>query len=214
MALPGLTIEEYLDLERQSEERHEYLDGFVYAMAGESPQHGLICTNLSGLFWSQLKGKPCETFAKDTKVRSGPRPVSRRSKKGLFSYPDLVIVCGEKQFHDDHRHVLINPTLIVEVLSDSTEQFDRGVKFLRLRNWNSSLTDYLLVWQKEPVVDYFFKGSDGIWRLITLEGLARTVEITSLGCRLPLVEIFDRVTFPLPDNEPDEDSAADDQPPT
>ncbi len=211
-SVPRLTIEEYLDFEGKAEERHEYINGFIYAMAGESPEHGLICTNLVTLFVTQLKGRPCETYTKDTKVRSGPQPVAKGSKKGSFSYPDLVIVCGEKQFHDDHRHVLINPTLIVEVLSDSTEQFDWGAKFLRLRNWNPSLTDYLLVWQKEPVVDYFFKGSDGIWRLITLEGLAQTVEIASLGCRLPLVEIFDRVTFPPPDNETGEDSAADDQP--
>lgn len=164
------------------------------------------------MFWSQLKGKTCETFAKDTKVRSGPKPVTNRSIKGLFSYPDLVIVCGEKQFHDEVRDVLLNPTLIVEVLSDSTEQFDRGAKFLRLRNWNPSLTDYLLVWHKEPVVDHFFKGPDGIWRLVTLEGLAQTVQIASLGCGLPLAEIYDRVTFPPPENDTGEESAAAGQP--
>jgi len=94
------TIEEYLALERESEERHEYLDGLIYAMAGESEDHGIICHNLSGQLYNQLRGKPCQTFSKDMKVKSGPAPKSPRSTKGFFSYPDLVIVCGERQYHD------------------------------------------------------------------------------------------------------------------
>src|SRR5262252_3415616 len=101
------TVEEYLAFERASDERHEYLDGVIYAMAGESPNHGRICTNLGGLLYAQLRGSPCEA---------------------LYAYPDLVVVCGAMQFHGQVQDVLVNPTIIVEVLSPSTEAFDRGEK--------------------------------------------------------------------------------------
>jgi Uma2 family endonuclease len=107
------TVEEYLALERASEDRHEYLDGTIYAMAGESPEHGAICMNLSVSFGSQLRGTPCQAFAKDMKVRSGRFPLPGQPMRGLFSYPDLVVVCGALQFHDQFRDVLLNPTLIV-----------------------------------------------------------------------------------------------------
>ena len=123
------TVEEYLVLERESEERHEYLDGLIYLMAGESPEHGDICMNLSRIVSSQLLGSPCRAWSKDTKVRSGPSTESRRSAKGLYSYPDLVIVSGEPKFHDQHRDVLVNPRVIIEVLSQTTEAFDRGAKW-------------------------------------------------------------------------------------
>ena len=125
-AHPLFTIDDYLALERIEEERHEYLDGCVYAMAGESPDHGTICMNLSIHLGSQLLGTPCRAFSKDTKVRCGPSPRPGGSLQGLFAYPDLVIVCGTMQFHDQAHDVLLNPTVIVEVLSPSTEAFDRG----------------------------------------------------------------------------------------
>src|SRR4051812_44654193 len=103
------TVEDYLAIERATDERHEYLDGQIYAIAGESPEHGTICTNLTVELGVQLKGSPCQLWAKDCKVRSGPAPQARRTTKGLYSYPDLVIVCGEPEFHDEHRDVLVNP---------------------------------------------------------------------------------------------------------
>jgi Uma2 family endonuclease len=133
------TVEEYLALERASAERHEYLGGEIYAMAGGSPAHGAICTNLVAEIRNQLKGTPCQAFTKDLKVRSGPRPPKARSRTGLFSYPDLVIVCGEPQFLDERRDVLTNPAAIIEVLSPTTEARDRGEKFRRYRTFNSSL---------------------------------------------------------------------------
>jgi Uma2 family endonuclease len=131
-------------LERDSEERHEYLDGQIYLMAGESPEHADICTNLIRELAPQLRDTPCRVRSK-AKVRSGPSPIPRKSAKGLFSYPDVVVICGEPQYYDEIRHTVINPTVIIEVLSDSTEAFDRGEKFLRYQNWNPSLTDYILV---------------------------------------------------------------------
>src|SRR5215216_3648096 len=152
---PLCTEEEYLALERKAEERHEYLDGQIYLMAGESPAHGTICTNLVGQLHSQLRGKPCQVLSKDTKVRSGPKPRSRYSTKGMFSYPDLLVVCGEMKFHDEIRHVLLNPKIIIEVLSPSTEAFDRGEKFLRYRTYLESLTDYIVVAQDYALIEHF-----------------------------------------------------------
>ena len=112
------TVAEYLTFERAADERHEYLDGVIYAMAGESPNHGRICTNLTMSLGTQLRGSPCEVFSKDTKVRSGPAQAHTRT--GLWSYPDLVVVCGQGQYHDQYQDVLLNPRMLVEVLSPST----------------------------------------------------------------------------------------------
>ena len=203
-SVPRYSEEEYLALERSSEERHEYLDGEIYLMAGESPAHGTICTNLTIEVGSQLKRTPCRAFSKDTKVRSGPIPKSRYSAEGLYSFPDLVVVCGEMQFLDEHRDVLINPTVIIEVLSPSTEAFDRGEKFLRYRTYLPSLTDYVLVAQNRPLVEHFIRQADGKWLLAaTATDLAESVSIASIGCVLRLSELYDRVVFPeLTEEEP------------
>src|SRR4051812_8530535 len=103
------SAEEYLMLERKYDERHEYLDGLIYEMAGESPEHGKICVNLTRIISTQLLGKPCQVFSNDMKVRSGPAPKRGYTTKGLFSYPDLLVVCGELKLQDEHRDVLLNP---------------------------------------------------------------------------------------------------------
>ena len=193
----ALTVEEYLASERASVERHEYLDGLVYAMAGESPTHGTICTNLISEVRVQLKGTPCQAWSKDCKVRSGP-VLDPRDRKGLFSYPDLVVFCEEPSFHDAHRDVLTNPVVIIEVLSPSTEVFDRGEKFARLRNWNPSLLDYLLVSQSSPLVEQFTRREDGSWLYRFGEDLSASLSIESIGCTLRLAEVYDRIVFPLP----------------
>jgi Uma2 family endonuclease len=195
------TIAEYLALERESEERHEYVDGYIYAMAGESPEHGEICANLSGIIVPQLSGTECRARIKDTKVRSGPKPKSSRSRKGLFSYPDLLVVCGELRFHDEHADVLINPTVIIEVLSDSTEKFDRGDKFFRYQTWNPTMTDYLLVSQNEPLIGHYLRQPDGSWLFNFYFGLEQSLTIKSIGCTLPLATIYERVSFPLETEE-------------
>src|SRR5262245_65853187 len=140
MSLPQIKIryteDEYRWRERGSEERHEYIYGQIYAMAGESPEHGAICTNLTREVSAQRKGTRCQAFAKDMRVRSGPLPRRRYSQKGLYSYPDLLIVYGELQFLDENRDVIINPKVIVEVASPSNGAFDRGDKFRRYRTHN------------------------------------------------------------------------------
>jgi Uma2 family endonuclease len=188
-------VEEYLTLERQCEERHEYLDGLIYAMAGESPEHGIVCVNLTRIVSTQLLGTPCQVFAKDLKVRSGPAPGSRRLTKGLFSYPDLVVVCGELEFHDKHRDVLLSPTVIIEVLSPTTEAFDRGEKFWRYRSHLPSLTDYVMVSQSIPLIEHYVHRA-GEWVLSTVSGLENSLEIASIGCSLRLTDVYDRIRFP------------------
>lgn len=196
------TAEEYLDLERVSEERSEYLDGTIYAMAGESPQHGAISTNLVAELRNQLKGSPCQVFTKDMKVRSGPLPLRPRSTKGLFSYADIVVVCGEPQFIDRHRDVIINPAVIIEVLSPNTEAFDRGEKFWRYRSFNPSLTDYLVVAQDQPSIDHFARQQNEQWVIAaSVHDLAESVKVESINCTLRLTEVYDRVTFPPPEDE-------------
>lgn len=191
------TIEEYLALERDSEDRYEYLDGEIYAMAGESPEHGVICTNISGQLYNQLRGTPCQVFSKDMKVRSGPKPKTRYERKGLYSYPDLVIVCGEPQFHDQYRDVLVNPTAIIEVLSPSTEAFDRGEKWLRYQTWLPSLAHYVLVSQSKPRIEHFLRQPDDEWLYSSVNSLEGSLHLVEINCALRLAEVYDRITFPV-----------------
>ena len=190
------TEEDYLVLERASEERHEYVDGRIYAMAGESPEHGTICTNLTMLIASQLRGTPCQAWAKDTKVRSGPTPRPRQPPRGIFSYPDVVVVCGEPRFHDQYRDVLVNPVVLIEVVSPTTEAFDRGDKFFRYRTWLPSLTDYILVAQAMPLLDHFHRQPQGHWELASASGLASSLSIDSIACTLLLADVYERIVFP------------------
>ena len=185
--LPVLTTEEYLALERQSEIRHEFLDGFVYAMAGESPTHSTICFNLAVSVGSQLRDKPCRGFSPNMKVRAG--------EKGLYAYPDLMIVCGEPVSLDERGDVLINPTVIFEVLSPSTEAYDRGEKFERYRTHIETLRDYLLVSQDQPRVEHHHRETDGTWTRAEVTGLAETLSLASIDCSIGLADVYSRITF-------------------
>src|SRR5438093_13754986 len=191
-----MTIDEYLTQERLAGERHEYLDGCVYAMAGESPDHGRICINLVLSLGPQLRGTRCEGFSKDMLVRCGPMARAGRSRQGLFAYPDLVVVCGPMQFHDTVQDVLLNPTVIIEVLSPSTEAFDRGEKFRRYRTWLPTLADYILVAQDQPLVEHYHRQEDGTWALRALEGLHAQLHVPSIGCMVVLADVYDRIVFP------------------
>ncbi len=201
MALPKpqpkqvLTVEQYLAMERASEERHVFLDGEVFAMAGESGEHGDITVNMVISFGNQLKGGPCRARTKDTKVCSGPILTAGETSRGLFSYPDIVVICDEPQYHDNFRDVILNPKVIIEALSASTEAFDRGEKFTRYQTWNPTLTDYLLVSQDKPQIEHFTRQADGSWNYRLTTGLEATVEIASIKCKLKLAEVYERVAF-------------------
>ncbi|MBX3280296.1 MAG: Uma2 family endonuclease [Acidobacteria bacterium] len=194
------TVEEYLAMERAAEERHEYIDGEVYEMAGESGVHADICTNLLGILYTQLRGKPCRARAKDTKIRSGPRPQPMQTTKGMFSYPDIAVICGDPEYLDDYRDVVLNPTLIIGVLSPSTEAFDRGDKFHRYRMWLPTLQEYLLIAQHRPMVDHYRRADQGNWLLQPVEGLEAELHLASIDCRISMADIYDRIVF-LPADE-------------
>jgi Uma2 family endonuclease len=203
------TIAQYLAMERAAEERHEYVDGIIYKMSGESLSHSQICVNLAGEIRAALRGKPCQALSPNMKVRSGPYIKEQRTTKGLFSYADLTVVCGEPEFHDQHQDVLLNPTVIFEVLSDSTEDYDRGQKFLRYRAQLASLQEYVLVWQVAPIIEVYTRQTNG-WLLSEYKGLESVVYLASVDCHLSLEEVFDRVTFP--DLEEEEGEASEPHP--
>jgi Uma2 family endonuclease len=182
------TPEEYLALERPSEIRHEFLDGTVYAMAGETPEHSLICFNLGGIMHAQLKDKPCRGFSPNMKVRTDP--------SGLFAYPDLTVVCGEPRYHDNHRDVLTNPTVIFEVLSRSTAAYDRGEKSLRYRTHISSLKDFILVAQDKPHAEHYSRQQDRTWAHTEISGLDALLILDSIDCQLSLAELYAGIVFP------------------
>jgi Uma2 family endonuclease len=201
-AVPVYTEEEYLVMERESLERHEYIDGYIYLMAGETDPHSIITINLAVEIGTQLKGRDCAALSPNMKVRSGPDPKFSRTLKGFFSYADLMVACGKRLYHDDHKDVLLNPTVIIEVLLESTEAYDRGEKFRRYRQWIPTFTDYLLVSQTESLVEHFRLDKSGFWVLAaTVTDLADSVKIASIGCELKMAEIYDRVEFPVPIEE-------------
>ena len=210
MAVPKekllVSAEEYLAMERAATERHEFIDGYVYQMAGESLEHSTINANLVAALVAALKGKPCRALSPNMKVRSGPLIKEQRTRKGLFSYPDVSVVCREPQFHDQYQDVLINPTVIIEVLPESTEVFDRDEKFRRYQTNLDSLQDYVLVSQALPLIQIYSRQTDG-WLYKHAAGLDDVLYLPSLDCRLPLADVYDRVTFPP--EEPEEVESAD-----
>jgi Uma2 family endonuclease len=135
------------------------------------------------------------------KVRCGPLPQPGRSRQGLFAYPDLVVICGTMQFHDEGRDVLLNPTVIIEVLSPSTEAFDRGEKFRRYRSWLPTLQDYLLVAQDKPLMDHYHRVEENRWELVSTEGLVAGLRLESIHCILRLTDVYDRIIFAAEDPE-------------
>ncbi len=199
---PVYSFDDYLAQEREEELRHEYLDGQAYAMAGETLEHSTICFNLAVILGSQLRGKPCRGLSPNMKVLSGK--YSPNQTKGLFSYPDVSVVCGEPKFHDERRDVLLNPTLIIEVLSPGTELFDRGEKFHRYRTCLESLQDYVLVSTNSPRVELFQRQADGFWLYSVAAGLDTRINLPSIACELPLADIYERVEF-LADTDDIED---------
>lgn len=189
------TPEEYLRLEREAiDVRHEFLDGEVYQMAGESLSHSRICINLSGEMRSKLKGKSCEPLSPNMKVRT--------STASLFSYPDLTIVCGTPLFHDTKKDVLTNPKIIFKVLSPSTAEYDRTTKFQKYRMGNESLTDHILVSQDKSFVEHFVKQSDGNLLYHSYAEMIDVLKIQSIECEISLAEIYDRVELPPEMEEP------------
>jgi Uma2 family endonuclease len=186
--LSHFSPEEYLAFERGTDARHEYLDGHVYAMAGEGIELSRICVNVAGELRARMKGSPCEVLSPNMKVGTSP--------SGLFSYPDVVVICGEPQFYDERSDIMTNPAVVFEVLSPSTEAYDSGGKFLRYRTQIATLREYVLVSQHRPLVEHYVRQPDGSWSYSSAGDLSEAIDLPSIDCRLPLSEIYDRIVFP------------------
>ncbi|MDS4069452.1 MAG: Uma2 family endonuclease [Candidatus Competibacter sp.] len=183
---PCLSPEDYLALERSAEFKSEYFDGEIFAMTGASEPHNLIVVNTVRELGNQLKKRPCKVYASDMRVKVSPT--------GLYTYPDLVVVCGKAQFDDSHVDTLLNPTLIVEVLSGSTEAYDRGRKFEHYRKLES-LAEYVLIAQHHPHVESYRRQPDHRWMLTDSDGLDGSLRLDAIDCELTLAEIYDKVEF-------------------
>jgi Uma2 family endonuclease len=190
------TIEEYLRLEADAVEKHEYRDGEIVAMAGGSPQHSLVIANLIREVGNRLKGKPCRVYDSNLRVR-----VARTT---LYTYPDLTVICGDPEFdpQDRNRTTVVNPRLVVEVLSPATEAEDRGEKFIRYLQIDS-LQEYVLVSQLAPRVETYFRRGDGSWLFTPAAGLEALAKLRSLEIDLPLAEAYAGIEFP-PEPSPPE----------
>ena len=183
----SLTSLQYLALERRAEFKSEFYKGEMFAMAGASHKHNRVKENLIGELYSQLKHGRCSTYSSDQRVLV--------DRTGLYTYPDIVILCGPAEFDPNDADTLINPTAIIEVLSPSTEKYDRGAKF---RNYQqiASLNEYVLVGQDEAVIERFIRQSDGSWGLVSFVGLNATLVFTSVPAGIPLADIYAGVDFP------------------
>jgi Uma2 family endonuclease len=181
---PYLSPEDYLAIERKSEFRSEYIDGQIVAMTGASRKHNLIVANVIGELRQQLKDKPCEVYTNDMRVRI--------PSANVYTYPDVVVVCGEPRFEDTFIDTLLNPNLIIEALSDSTESYDRGKKFGYYRTLES-VVEYLLISQDEYRIEQYVKQDDGRWLLSEAHSLDAIIELASIQSVLPLNEVYDKV---------------------
>ncbi len=180
------TPEQYLAYERESDVKHEFLDGQIYAMAGASESHNLIITNAIGILYNQLHKRQCRTYASDMRVKV--------SRTGLYTYPDVVVVCGTPQLEDERRDTLLNPTVVIEVLSPSTETYDRGKKGFHYRTVQS-IQEYLLIAQDIQQIEHYKRDANGQWLIINISGSDGVVDLRSIDCRLSVSDLYENVTF-------------------
>lgn len=185
-----LTPEEYLYIERKATNRSEYFACEMFAMAGASREHNRIVTNVVTGIDNQLKDRHCNVYSSDMRVKV--------SNTELYTYPDIVVTCGEERFADEHVDNLLNPLLIVEVLSDSTEAYDRGKKFEHYRQIDS-FSEYLLIAQNICKVEQYFKQNNTQWLYTETRKLEGIVKLYSIDCELFLKNIYAKVKFrPIP----------------
>jgi len=186
---PFLTPEQYLEIERKAEFKSEYYQGEMFAMAGGTRPHSRLAANLLRDLGNDLRGGRCEIYTSDMRVRV--------SATGLYTYPDVTVVCGEPRLLDPRNDTLLNPTFIAEILSPSTEGFDRGRKFEHYRSIES-LSEYLLVAQDRVHADLYTRQPDGRWLLSEAGRLEDTLELASIGCRLSLADLYEKVDLTAP----------------
>jgi Uma2 family endonuclease len=200
MALPDskyISVKEYLALDADSEIRYEYRDGEIYAMAGASREHNLICSNIHVELANQLRERPCEVYQSDMRVQT--------KANAAYRYPDIVVICGDPNFADTNPVSLTNPTLIIEVLSKSTEEKDYKQKSDEYRHM-TSVQEYVIVSQDSPRIQRYLKQDDFNWLYTDLSGLEQQLELKSIGCILDFSEVFRRIDFNKPEDTPHDDS--------
>lgn len=186
-----MTPQEYLVMERRNAYKSEYVNGDIVAMAGASEAHNLVITNIVRELSIQLKTRPCKVYPSDMRVWI-PRLTT-------YTYPDVVVVCETPEFQDERRDTLLNPTLLIEVLSPTTAAYDRGIKFKHYRTLDS-LQEYLLISQDAPLLErYLRQEGSRFWTFSDAEGPAAQMELSSVGCRLALAEVYDKVEFEQPE---------------
>lgn len=178
------TPEEYLALERQADNKSEYFNGEIFAMTGASRRHNLVAGNVFAALHIQLRNRPCEIYPSDMRVKVSPT--------GLYTYPDVVIVCGEPVFDDEQKDTLVNPKVLVEVLSKSTASYDRGEKFENYRKLKS-LAEYLVIAQIKYHVEHYSRQPDNQWLLSETDEIQKTIHLPSIECDLALADIYDKV---------------------
>jgi Uma2 family endonuclease len=189
------SLEEYIELEKSTNEKFEFWNGNVWSMSGATTSHNRIVRNLNTEVDLQLREKGCEVFPSDMRIK-----VPAYSP---YRYPDLTALCGKAEIENlKGLDLLVNPQLIVEVLSESTEAFDRGDKFSFYKSIES-FTEYLLVAQHRPHVSQFIKHGDGFWMNLEFNDLSETVELKSVPCRLALTSIYRGISFPSRETELD-----------
>ncbi|GIV18657.1 MAG: hypothetical protein KatS3mg023_0408 [Armatimonadota bacterium] len=188
MAVRSTYISEaqYLQAERQSPTKSEYLAGQVFAMAGASRAHNRITFNLGGMLYAALRGKACEAYIADMRVRV--------AEASAYFYPDVVLVCGQPQFEDEQEDNLLNPTVIIEVLSPSTEELDRSVKFFAYQKL-PSLREYLLVSQDRMHIEHFVRQPDGQWAHREYTRAEQVIALESANVELRVQAVYEGVTF-------------------
>lgn len=179
-----LSPSEYLAFERaQTDAKHEYLDGEITAMAGNSREHNRIVSNVMGMLYNQLRGRPCDHYGGDMRVKV---PAT-----GLYVYPDVTGLCDEPRFEDEVFDTLLNPSVIIEVLSESTEAYDRGAKFDHYRSIED-LQVYVLIVQDKPQIE-LFQRQDDHWLLSVAKGLEARIRLEPIDCELALADVYERV---------------------
>jgi Uma2 family endonuclease len=181
-----ITPEEYLAFERKAEYKNEYFDGEIFAMVGASRKHNLITINIASSLHAQLRNRPCEVYSSDMRVKI--------PNANIYTYADLTVACGEPKFEDAQVETLLNPDVIVEVLSKSTASYDRRQKFAFYRTIES-LTDYILVSQDTVHVEQYTKQSDNRWLLADFRSTEDVMQLESVQCTLALREIYDKVSL-------------------
>jgi Uma2 family endonuclease len=185
---PVYSVETYLEMERTGSLKHEYYRGEIFALAGSSEAHNLILTNILTSLNVQLRKRPCKVYPSDMRLKI--------PKTGLYTYPDVSIVCGAPQFDDSKRDTLLNPIVVIEILSPSTERYDRGKKFQSYRTV-STLQEYVLVSQDDHHIEHYVNQNDGNWLLTSYDGINTALQLKAIDCTLSLDDVYNKVDIEI-----------------